>query len=360
MSRVTHEHIAQICFERLNVAGLAIFDRPLMQLFAANAVSGVVVDISQEATDITPIIESEVYRCGITAIPIGLHDCELYLSHTLKRNPTILNTLNTPDPLSPDDLDAALVALIRKAWHDGIIQVPHTEGSAPPPPSEDSAGIEDIAAVLVSVKEKAIIEAASARKKTTAQEKKAAASAAEKERVALDLVDIEFDFTPKGGEERTLKVTLGRERHQFCEPLFDPALLLRLGIAIPEPRRQKLAEQPIGLQEAIRSAVATLDTTLRPIAWDGVFLTGDSSVKSLCDLFSDVNRKLTSEPSDLEAALHSRLMPYLIRDPENQLQAQPIALRMLKVPDYFAEYRDKGSLIASYLGACITGKVKHT
>jgi len=52
-------------------------------------------------------------------------------------------------------------------------------------------------------------------------------------------------------------------------------------------------------------------------------------------------------------------MPYLIKDPETQLQAQPIALRMLKVPDYFAEYRDKGSLIASYLGACITGKVKH-
>ena len=283
MSRVTHERIAQICFERLNVAGLAIFDRPLMQLFAANAVSGVVVDISQEATDITPIIESEVYRYGITTIPIGLHDCELYLSHTLKRNPTILNILNTPDPLSPDDLDAALVTLIQKAWHDGIIQVPHTEGSAPPPPSnEESAGIEDIAAVLVSGKEKAIIEAASARKKTTAQEKKAAASAAEKERLALDLVDIEFDFTPKGGEERTLKVTLGRERHQFCEPLFDPALLLRLGTALPEQRRHKLAEQPIGLQEAIRSSVAALDATIRPIAWDGVFLTGDSSVKSSC------------------------------------------------------------------------------
>lgn len=153
----------------------------------------------------------------------------------------------------------------------------------------------------------------------------------------MDLVDIEFDFTPKGSEERTLKVTLGQERHQFCEPLFDPAILLRLGTAIPEQRRQKLAEQPIGLREAIRSAVAALDTTLRPTTWDGVFLTGDSSVKSLCD-------------SSLEAALHSRLTPHLIRDPENQLQAQPIALRMLKVLDYFAEYRDKGLLIASYLG----------
>ena len=65
----------------------------------------------------------------------------------LPTHPTILSTLNMPNPLSPDNLDAALVALIRKAWHDGIIQVPRTEGSAPPPPSEDSAGIEDIAAV---------------------------------------------------------------------------------------------------------------------------------------------------------------------------------------------------------------------
>ena len=68
--------------------------------------------------------------------------------------------------------------------------------------------------------------------------------------------------------------------------------------------------------------------------------------------------KLLTTP-DLEAALHSRLTPYLVRDPENQLQAQPVALRMLKVPDYFAEYRDIGSPIASYLGACITGKVQH-
>lgn len=285
MSRVTHERISQICFERLNVAALTIFDRPILQLFAANAVSGVVVDISRRTTDITPIVESEIQRYGVTAVPLGLEACELYLAYTLKRNPSVMNILNTPEPLSPADLDAALQALVRQAWEEGLIHVPHVEGSAPPPPDpEEASGIEDIAAVLVAGKEKALIEAAAARKKTTAQEKKAAATAAEKERVALDLVDVEFSFTASapGSEEKTFKATLGRERHQFCEPLFDPGLFLRLGSAVPEEHRRRLIEKPIGLQEAIRFAIAAVEPPQRPYVWDGVFLTGDSSVKSTC------------------------------------------------------------------------------
>ncbi|KAF8310085.1 actin-like ATPase domain-containing protein [Clavulina sp. PMI_390] len=342
MSRTTHERIAQICFEHLNVAGLSIFERPLMQLFSANAVSGVVIDISHNYTDIAAIVDSEVQKASVTSVPIGLGTCEMYLAHTFKRNAAILKELNSPEPLSAEDLDLALLEVVRIAWAEGRIQVPHVEGSAPPPPAEEeSAGIEDIAAIMVSGKEKAIIEAA-AKKKTTAQEKKAAASAAEKERQALDLIDIEFDFTPKGGEERSYKVTLGKERHQLWEPLFDPTLLSRLGPALPEELKTQLEDKPLGVQEAVRGSVQSLEGKDRAAAWDGIFLTGDSSMKNL------------------EPAFLSRLNPYLTRDPENGTQSQPIATRMLKLPEYFAEYRDKGSEIASFLGACIVAKLTFT
>ena len=292
MSRGTHEIITQLFFERFNVAALSIFERPLLQLYAANNLSGIVVDIGRDTTDITPIVECEIHRYGLQTVPIGVEDCELYLAHLLKSNTSVITQLNTPVQLSPENLNKALLKLVRQVWHDGLIHVPFTEGFTPAQaPPEDDGGM-NIAAVLVAGKEKAVIEAAGQRKKTAAQEKRAAATAAEKERVALDLVDIEFAFTAplSSGEgdqadtteERTVTITLGRERHKFCEPLFDPALLSRI---TPTPANKAygslLRGNIMGLQEAVRAATATVDFTQRFLVWEGIFLTGDMlSVKS--------------------------------------------------------------------------------
>lgn len=340
------------------MTALAIFDRPLLQIYAANVISGLVIDISRQNTDISPVYDSEICRFGVTSVPVGLHDCELYLAQTFRRNPAIITALNTPDELSSSDLDAALIALVRQAWADGLIQVPLVEGSAPPAPTEEeNVGVEDIAAVLVAGKEKALIEAA-AKKKTTAQEKKAAATAAEKERVALDLADVEFNFTPSvaGAEEVTFTATVGRERHQFFEPLFDPMLMLRLGNALTEDHRRRILKKPVGLPEAVRTAMSLVEPYQRFHIWEGVLLTGDSSVKSTFFLQSLVFYTYICM-ADLETALYSRLAPYLAKDPENQTQTQATNIRLLKIPEYFAEYRDLGSQIASFLGASIIAKV---
>jgi len=282
-------------------------------------------------------------------VAIGVEDCELYLAHLLKSNTSVITQLNTPVQLSPQLLNKTLVKLVRQVWRDGLIHVPFSEGFTPAQaPPEDDGGM-NIAAVLVAGKEKAVIEAAGQRKKTAAQEKRAAASAAEKERVALDLVDVEFTFSAQGTlagttEERKVTITLGRERHQFCEPLFDPALLSRITPTPPNKAYGKqLGGNIMGLQEAVRAATATVDSTQRFLVWDGIFLTGDMlSVKNL------------------EAALHYRLSPYVIREPETALHVQPTAIRMLKIPDYFAEYRERGDVLAAFLGACIVAKLTFT
>lgn len=292
MSRTAHERMTQICFETLNVTGLAIFERPLLQLYAANTNSGLVIDIGYDSTDITPIVEDEIVRNSIINVPVGIHHCELYLAHLLRRNSNIMYALNTPHQLSPSDLDAAILTLIRKAWSEGIISPPLSEGAPLPPLSQQEANaadegvVDDIAAILVAGKEKALIEAANAKKNVTAQAKKAAATAAEKERAALDLVDVEFTFKPRStpgvdvaGEELDFKVTLGKERHQLCEPLFDPALLNRLGEILDSKSKARLAETPLGVQDAVKLALDGIDLTQRPAVWGGVLLTGDASVK---------------------------------------------------------------------------------
>src|ERR1700759_4872883 len=47
LSRTTYERICQMFFERFNVPGFAILERPIAQIFASNSITGVVVDIDE-------------------------------------------------------------------------------------------------------------------------------------------------------------------------------------------------------------------------------------------------------------------------------------------------------------------------
>lgn len=60
------------------------------------------------------------------------------------------------------------------------------------------------------------------------------------------------------------------------------------------------------------------------------------------------------------AALQGRLAPFLLGTQDQSNEVQPKSIRVLKVPDYFAEYRDKGDGLASFLGASIVAKVRNS
>jgi len=57
----------------------------------------------------------------------------------------------------------------------------------------------------------------------------------------------------------------------------------------------------------------------------------------------------------LGTALQTRLQPYLTQPWEGN--TQPHQSRVLKVPEYFAEYREKGDRLAAFLGASMAIKV---
>ena len=135
-------------------------------------------------------------------------------------NSTLLNyyvptspsfSLSPPEnPLNPEELHKTLLELVKQIGTEGQVKIPSDSETAI---TEDD-GVTDIATVLIAGKEKAVIER-STKRKATAQAS-AAEQAHAQEIEALDLITVPF---------RDHSLTLGKERHCFCEPLFDPTLL---------------------------------------------------------------------------------------------------------------------------------------
>ena len=261
LSRDAYEHICQIFFERFNVSALSILDRPLAQFYAATVSgaepNGVVIDVGQYYTDITPVYEGYIVHGACMTVGYGIADCEQYLAYLLLSNQSLVSTLSPPEnPLSPDELRATLVQVSRQVWQEGLVKV-LAEGEAA---DIEDEGVTDIAAVVVAGKEKAVIE--SGMKKRANAKASAAELARAKEIEALDLVTIQL------GEK---SLTLGKERHRFCEPLFDPSLLK----AIPGLPRNSAEESIRSLQSAVGHAVALTDVDSRQYIWQGLFVTGE-------------------------------------------------------------------------------------
>ncbi|KAL1943075.1 hypothetical protein VTO73DRAFT_4746 [Trametes versicolor] len=328
LPRDAYERICQIFFERFNVAGFAILDRPMAQHFAVISgmqLSGVVVDIDLDHSDVTPIADGFPVHVARTSVPVGLNDCVAYLAHLLRANTSVTSALSPADaPLAPEQLQAALLALARQVWAGGLVRV-LAEGEAARDLEDE--GVTDIAAIVVAGKERAVIESGMKRK----QNAKAlpAEQARAKEMEALDLVTIEF-----GGKE----VTIGKERHRFCEPLFDPGLLEGVpGVLAKEPR-----DLLRPLQNAVGEAVNKTDVDQRNYIWQGLFVTG----------------AITNHIKGLGLALSARVSPYILSAPDVlNNEVQPRGVKTLRVPDYFAEYRDKGDGLAGFLGTSIVAKL---
>ncbi|KAH7872993.1 actin-related protein [Lentinula edodes] len=319
LSRDTYERTCQVFFERFNVAGFSILERPMAQLYATTSLSGVVVDIEYDKTDITPIYEGFIQRSACDTIPLGIRDCQEYLVHILRHsNPSLMKTLFPPDSeITPSEeiIEETLLAFVKQILQEGHIRVPSDGETALP----DDEGVTDIAAIVVAGKEKAVIE--SGMKKKANAKASAAEQARAREIEALDLITVQF---------RDKSVTLGKERHRLCEPLFDPTLLNGLG-----KRRSS-----VSLQNATGHAVRQTELDMRQYIWQGLFVTGD----------------LTRHVKGIAIALQSRLSPF-IAQPELQTDVQPRSIRILSLPEYYPEYRDTGEGFAAFLGCSIVAKL---
>lgn len=56
-------------------------------------------------------------------------------------------------------------------------------------------------------------------------------------------------------------------------------------------------------------------------------------------------------------ALQTHLAPYILSSADQHNEIQPKLIRTVKVPEYFADYREKGDGLAAFLGSSIVAKV---
>ncbi|KAG6890975.1 hypothetical protein C0992_011734 [Termitomyces sp. T32_za158] len=338
LARTTYEKICQIFFERFNSAGLAIIERPVAQIYAANSLTGVVVDIDEEKTDITPISDGTTLHHPRTTIPIGIGDCQNYLAHLLRSNQSVLSTFSPPEnPMDPESLHLILLDLVKQLCSEGHVKVPSDGETA----VVEDDGVTDIAAIVMAGKEKAVIE--SGMKKKASAKASAAEQARAREIEALDLLTVQF-------REHTL--TVGKERHRLCEPLFNPKLLD--GVRGISPLRSTSPRLP--LQEAVALAVGQVDVDLRQSLWMGLFVTGNITRQIKGTFYWAIFGMLTPFVTGIGVALQSRVAPFVVT-PELQTEVQPRFVRILNIPEYYSEYRDIGNGLACFLGSSITAKV---
>jgi actin-related protein 9 len=261
LPRDAYERTGQIFFERFNVAAFSILDRPMAQLYAASALSGVVIDIGDTLTDISPIYDGIPLTGARTTAGVGTRHCERFLAHLLRSN-TSVSAVFAELAIPPADQPAAFRALARQVWQAGLVRVP-VDGIAVREAEDE--GVTDIAAVLIAGKEKAVIESGMKRRATA--KASAAEQARAKEIEALDLITVEF---------RGKEVTLGKERHRFCEPLFDLNLLSHGdSTTLDEHASPEGDVMPMTLQDAINHAVRLADVEQRQYIWLGLMVTGD-------------------------------------------------------------------------------------
>ncbi|KIM32823.1 hypothetical protein M408DRAFT_326551 [Serendipita vermifera MAFF 305830] len=337
LSRMTHMMLCRMFFERFNVAGFTFVERPLASLYAANLITGIVIDISQDETDIITCYESQLHHGSALSVPIGIRDCERHLAHLLRTNGSVLSAFSSHDA---SELDTLLLGLSRFLWQQGHVKIP-IEGAEPEKKEEE--GNLDIAAVLVSGKERALIEAAGIKKR-------AGQNKADKERekeMATDIISVQFRDFPA--------ITVGKERHRFCEPLFEPGVLSACsipvqaviqmdGLSLPTPPVPKDPDFMLPLQSAVHTVVKATPFSQRPTLYFGIVLTGQ-----LANIHG------------LREAIKLRLAPFLCAErvqSETPVPGfQPNHAHPVTVPEYFAEFRDKGDLLSEFLGCGIVAKM---
>ncbi|KAF8920710.1 actin-related protein [Mucidula mucida] len=277
--RSAYEKMCQIFFERFNCAGLAIVERPMAQIYAVNSLSGVV----------SILLHEDLRRHKtLRGIPANL----------LRANQGVMAALSPADaPLSAEDLQQTLLDLAKFVWTSGYVKVPS---------SGETALVEDEGILTLPQ-----------------------LSWLEKRKLSLKVGNRSFGSYYHPISRASL--TLGKERHRFCEPLFDPTLLNALSDpdAVVSP-----------LQDAVGHAVMNVDVDQRQYVWRGLLVTGD----------------LTKPVKGLGVAMQSRLAPFL-HSPDLATEIQPKSVHVLGIPEYYPEYRDTGDGYAAFLGSSITAKI---
>lgn len=277
-----HEQLTQMFFENYFIANLLIIERPVVQLYSCAAMTGVVIDVGQHATDVAVIYEADLLQPSILRCSVGEQDCDEYLANVLlEANPDLPTLLAPPapdsngetagSPLEGDALYTALLQLINimkdtehiryqldraAAGTSGINgqngQAIDGTGMAVEE-EEEEEGLTDVAKALASGKVNKILAAGQESNVTTLDGDR------------LEIQNIYSSSLPP--------LIVGPERHRLADPLFNPSLLSQC-TRFPNGKAATHATAP-SLPEVVADAVNTIpEVEKRGIVWESVVFTG--------------------------------------------------------------------------------------
>ncbi|CAO3618686.1 unnamed protein product [Cunninghamella blakesleeana] len=296
-NKIEYERLTQIAFENLNVPGLYIAPQPLLALYGCGSVSGLVVDIGHNSTDINVIVDSIVQQSSNIQIPIGGNHLDQYLLTLLKEDQDLVQQCKEAN----FEVDEAFARFIRETnkYHvafghslqpTATSQVESDIGGAP------AATMEEIADNDTSN---------------------------EDEEEPVDIPEVEEI------EYNGHKFKIGSYRHKIYDPLFNP-ILINMDV--------------LSLSNAMLLAVDNCQPPeIRPKVWENVVLTGG------CSQVKGLRRRVRAEVG--------RLLPIS----ENSGDTQTRVIGFLRIPDYFTVLKDKNyQKYSTWLGGEIVAKLVFT
>ncbi|WWD17038.1 hypothetical protein CI109_101475 [Kwoniella shandongensis] len=319
----------QLAFEGLNVPIFSILPSPLASLFALGATTGIVIHVGRHESSIFVITDSVVrWECSTTAL-VGEADCEEWFERLLMRDEALAKELRLAtekETLDEEEKRKLVKEIASVVWNECTgddIEVPAAKVesgavviSTLGTEKEDDAF--DVAKKLVGDNAPPPAAHSHKSKKQQAQAQAAAVKSAA-DAAAADTIVINIPSLPEK------EISLGPVRHRLCDPLL-------------------FGKTPGGdtVWEAVGRAVenASLSVNERLGLWEGVGVVGElARIKSFAP------------------ALVTYLSPFLLSSPDLPSDCQPSKIRLLSIPEYFANYKNATTELAPFLGASLVSKV---
>ena len=330
VSRDVYEQGAKILFEKFNVPALSMSEVPLLSAYALGVLTAMVIDIGAEDSSAVAVSDCTVVSYGIVITKIGIVHCTWWLAYLLTQDAHVQEVL---EQVAPGDTHAAAWSLAQQLVDEHLVYV---DAELARSEAEDDEGVLDVAAALVEGRERDVV-----------TEKQRERDAQKSTTSSANTITVTFRGVP---------VQVGDVRKRFHEPLFRPAVLERVSLTTPMPRAvaqalqaRRIGGEPmcISIPEAVERAVSQIQPMERRVPlWENVILTGPMALTR-----------------GLNAELVRALSVYMTTEATEASQVagephpwQPHAVRALRIPDYFANFKERMDL-APYLGATIFAKL---
>lgn len=294
------EKITKIFLEDFLRPAFMIIDSAVASLYACNTMTGLVIDIGHQKTDIVPIVESMVMTSARSSVPIGGAHLTEHFQALLRSDVPLMQ--ETQSPMSPDAITIDLCEEIKRSQ---ICEVQLNTGknasamAFQDTTGESEEGVLDIAAVIASGKTRDYLARVEAEKSGKSTQEIVPNAQLTHNTVTLS-------------SQETLVV--GQARFKVCDPLLEETTLL----------------------DAVYEAIMhpSIELHRRKDLWENlVIVGGGSKVKNF--------REKLVEGLQLKYASHI-IGP--VNDPYTgipYLNTYPSSIRLLRIPIHFPEWNSK-------------------